>query len=36
MNKKDTPLPVFEQLSGRRIIHHQDLYNLTLKDAGLS
>ncbi len=36
MNDRGTPLPVFEQQSGRRIIHHQDLCNLMLKEAGLS
>jgi len=36
MNDRNTPLPVFEQLNGRRIIHDQDLYDLMLKEAGLS
>lgn len=36
MNDRGTPLPVFEQHNGRRIIHHPDLYNLMQKEAGLS
>jgi predicted ABC-type ATPase len=36
MNDRGTPLPVFEQQGERRIIHHQDLYTLMLKEAGLS
>jgi len=36
MNDRNSPLPVFEQRGENRIIHHQGLYNLMLKEAGLS